>query len=119
MEAKKPLAYILLAIIVVVGLGVWLFRGNDKDDRGGATEQTQNSSGKIPPSVSLDIKLTPEEKSGDVSAKKAEILARVRSATPLTVAEKQEITLIMATKANIYQFNEAERKAIFAAFNRR
>ncbi len=118
MEEKKPLAYIVLVIVIVGGLGMWLFRGdNNKNDRGSA-EQKQTVTKKAPPSVSLDIKLTPEEKSGDVAFKKAEILIRIKSTTPLTVAEKQEITLIMATKANIYQFSEEERKAIFAAFSR-
>ena len=117
MEEKKPLAYIVLVIVIVGGLGMWLLGDNNKDDLGSA-KQEQVVAQKVPPSVSPTITLTSEEKSGDVAFKKAEILIRIKSTTPLTVAEKQEITLIMATKANIYQFSEEERKAIFAAFSR-
>jgi len=112
-QDKKNLIYVVVTIIVLVLLGMWLFGKEGTGDEGSAAIPPPP-----PPSVSVQVKLTPEEKSGDVSDKKAEILSRIRSNTPLTTAEKQEIQLIMATKANIYKFSEEERQEIFAAFNR-
>jgi len=114
---KKNVIYVVVALIVLILLGFWVF---GKKGTGGGTSD-DGSAGTPPPpppSVTVEVKLTPEEKAGNVDGKKAQILSRIRSTTPLTVAEKQEIQLIMATKANIYQFSEEERKEIFAAFNR-
>ena len=116
-DEKKPLIYVVLILIIAALIGFWIFSDDDdqmmQDSALSGGEQTA-----VPPSVTPQVKLTSSEKSGNVSAKKTEILERVRSATPLTTEEKQEITLIMTTKANIYKFSEAERQAIFAAFNR-
>lgn len=119
MQEKKSLAYVIVALIIAALLGWWLFGGKGGIGTGGSATQETVSPKPVPPTVTAEVKLTPQEKSGDVSAKKAEILALVRSGTPLTTEQKQEITLIMATKANIYKFSEEERQAIFAAFNRK
>ncbi|PIR53637.1 hypothetical protein COU76_00010 [Candidatus Peregrinibacteria bacterium CG10_big_fil_rev_8_21_14_0_10_49_10] len=114
MEEKKPIAFVIVALIAVVGVGIWLFSGKDVQNDSGEEAVVQE----VPASVEVEVTLTPEEKSGDVSSKKAEILGKINSGAVLTTEEKQEITLIMATKANIYNFTEEERKAIFAAFNK-
>lgn len=116
MEERKPLAYVIIALVVVVMLGIWLFSGSREGN--GSSGQGEDVAEEIPVSVKVEVKLTPEEKTGDVSSKKAEIMTKINSGAELTTEDKKEITLIMATKANIYNFTEEERKAIFAAFNR-
>jgi hypothetical protein len=115
-QEKKNVIYVVVALIVLILLGMWIF-GSKGAETPSASQAEGTTPPPPPPSVTVQVNLTPEEKSGNVDGKKAQILARIRSNTPLTVAEKQEIQLIMATKANIYQWTEDERKEIFGAFN--
>lgn len=112
---KKNMLSVIVVIIIVVAVGVWLFWGSS----GGGSVGT-SSSNKETPTATLApaLQLTPQEKTGDVSAKRAEILALVRSGTPLTQEQKAEIGGIMLTKANLYSFNEAERQDIFKALSK-
>jgi len=107
-EKKNTLSVVIVIIIVVV-VGVWLYWGSS-----GSGASTETPTATLAPA----LQLTTQEKTGDVSAKRAEILALVRSDTPLTQEQKAEIGGIMLTKANLYNFNEAERGVIFTALQR-
>lgn len=108
---KKNIFYVVLALVVIVLLGWWILtsKGGMPVDNG-SSEAGQAQ-------LAPELQLTDSEKRGDVAEKKAEILVRVNSGTPLTAEEKAEIGGIMLTKANIYQFSEAERQQIFKALS--
>lgn len=115
-DEKKNLVYAVLAVIVIVLLGWWLMSSKGSDSLGGGTTTTGVDKGpgsKLSPA----LQLTEQEKKGDVSDKKAQIMTRVRSGKTLTPAERAEIGGIMLTKANIYNFTEVERQAIFEALS--
>ena len=117
---KKNGFYIMLAIVLVILLGAWIFSGQDSTrDTDDSVAGSPTSSGSVSriPKLAPALELTEKEKSGEVSEKKAEILARVHSGTPLTEEEKGEIGGIMLIKAGIYKFSEAERVAIFKALS--
>jgi len=112
-EKKNTLSVVVVIIIVVV-VGVWLYFGSS-----GSSSLNGSSSTKVPTAtLAPSLQLTTQEKTGNVSAKRAEILALVRSGAPLTQAQKSEIGGIMLTKANLYNFNEAERQVIFKALSK-
>lgn len=106
---KKNMLSVVIVITIVVVIGVWLFWSPSED-----ISSTEEPIATLAPA----LQLTAQEKTGDVSAKRAEILALVRSGAPLTQAQKAEIGGIMLTKANLYTFNEAERQDIFAALSK-
>jgi len=70
------------------------------------------------PTLAPQLQLTPQEKTGDVGDKKADILSLVRSGKALTPEQKGEIGGIMLTKAHIYNFTEEERTDIFEAISK-
>lgn len=116
---KKNIVYVVIALIVIALLGWWLL-SSDSSGSSGQSDSTPDMSAKeAPPAqVSPTVKLTPDEKSGDVTSKKAEILALVKTGKSLTSEQRSEITLIMLTKANIYQFSGEEQELISAALSR-
>lgn len=114
---KKNIVYVVVAIIVIALLGWWLLSSPEGSSVGSSGE-TKKSEATPPPQLAPALQLTAQEKSGDVSAKKAEIMTRVRSGTKLTPQERSEIGGIMLTKANVYKFSEEERQAIFKALSK-
>ena len=120
MEEKKSLAYIVVVVIVVAVIG-WLFvSGKDSSDRmieedsAYSSDETSDN-----PKLAPSLQLTKEEKSGNISGKKIEIMARVNSGTPLIQEEKSEIAGILLTKGEVYNFSESERQAIYAALSKK
>ena len=106
---KKNTLSVIVVIIIVVAVGAWLYWGSSGSESG-----TETPTATLAPA----LQLTPQEKTGDVSAKRAEILSLVRSGTPLTQEQKAEIGGIMLTKANLYKFNAAERQDIFKVLSK-
>ena len=104
---------IAVAVVIIFMIGFWLF-SNHAPTRGGVSETTSAMKGS---EVAPAFELTAQEKSGKVSQKRADILARVRSKTALTSAEREEIGGIMLAKAHLYQFSEMERQEIFKALS--
>jgi hypothetical protein len=115
-DGKKGLiTTIVVLVIVVVGGYFLLTTGGEptsEDQTSATTERTPE------PTLAPQLRLTPQEKAGDVSGKKAEILKLVRSGKALRPEEKSEIGGIMLTKAHIYNFSEDERVDIFEALQR-
>ncbi len=112
-EKKKALS-IVIVIVLVLLLGVWYFWDSLSD-----SAPVSNSNAPVPQAeLAPALKLTEEEKTGNVSAKRAQILSAVNSGRALTSAERSEISGIMLTKAHIYTFSDEERKAIFKALQR-
>ncbi len=114
MEGEKKNTVVITAIILAVVLGVWLFGGFSSAPDDGTTEADIPSA----PTLSPALQLTSDEKRGDVSERKAEILSRIRSGSSLSIEEKGEIGGIMLTKAHLYAFTDAEREAIFTALQK-
>lgn len=112
---KKNIVYVVIALIIIALLGWWLL-----SSKGSGTGSDSTATEKAPPGPQLApaLQLTAKEKAGNVGDKKAQIVARVKSSTPLTPEEKAEIGGIMLTKANIYNFSEEERVAIFEALSK-
>ena len=106
---KKNVVYVILALIVIGLLGWWVLSKGPSSGFEGDTASEEAPGPQLAPA----LQLTEKERSGDVSDTKAEIIARVNSGTPLTPEEKARIGGIMLTKANIYNFSEEERQAIF------
>ncbi|MDO8564931.1 MAG: hypothetical protein Q7R88_02970 [bacterium] len=110
---KGAIAIIVVLAILAVGGYLLYQRGGDFDM---GTEEEEAAP--VEATLAPELELTREEKSGDVSEKKAEILVIVSSGRPLTAEERAEIGGIMLTKAHIYQFSEPERVKIFEALQR-
>lgn len=112
---KKSVLYIIIALVVIVLLGWWFFSGSAGEEVGtGQAVKSKPTEAVLAPA----LQLTPEEKRGDVSERKTQILARVRSGAPLTPEEKAEIGGLMLAKGKIYNFSEEERVDIFEALSK-
>jgi|GEM_PF-1791515 len=115
---KKNVVYAVIALVVIGLLGWWLMssKGSGVSGSGGQgpTGVDKGPGSKLSPA----LQLTEQEKKGDVSDKKAQLLSRVRSTKTLTPEERADIGGIMLTKANIYNFTEEERQAIFEALSK-
>ncbi|PIR52865.1 hypothetical protein COU76_04205 [Candidatus Peregrinibacteria bacterium CG10_big_fil_rev_8_21_14_0_10_49_10] len=116
MEEKKPIAFVIVALIVVVLVGWWIF--NNPQNGPAGTKDVVIDETPVEPQLAPELQLSKEEKAGNVDGKKAEIVALVTSGATLTQEQKAEIGGIMLTKANIYNFSEEERQAIFDALSR-
>ncbi len=113
-DEHKRNIFIIIAIIALGLLGWWLF-GADGSRSGGMHRGEEAADG---PHLAPSLELTEQEKAGDVSGKKAEILGWVRSGKPLSPEERAEIGGIMLSKAAIYNFTDEERFAIFKGLQR-
>ncbi len=116
MEGEKKTKYIAGAVVFTV-LVFWLFSGDSATPRGNETED-ETTTAVSAPVVAPALKKTSEEERGEILQKKTEILTRVRSQTPLTSKEKEEIGGIMLTKGYLYNFTAGEREVIFSALQR-
>lgn len=117
MEDKQSILYVIVVIIIIALIGWWVFPAPSPSV---PTDNSASAKVEEVPTATLApaLQLTEVEKSGNVSERKAEILTIVRSGRALTQAEREEIGGIMLTKANIYNFTEAERQDIFKALSR-
>ena len=113
MENSKKGSVGLIILVVLLAIVAYFVFASPK---GGSILPSFNSN--PPPELAPALQMTSQEKTGDVSAKRAEILSLANSGKPLTNAQKGEISGILLTKANLYKFNDAERQAIFSALNR-
>lgn len=111
-NSKKGSVGLIILIVLLAIVAYFIF----VSPKGGSILPSFNSN--PPPELAPALKLTSQEKTGDVSAKRAEIIALVNSGNRLTDAQKGEISGILLTKANLYKFTDAERQAIFKALNR-
>ncbi|MDP3996130.1 MAG: hypothetical protein Q8P86_00335 [bacterium] len=108
MGSKKPgrgLLWLVVVIILAVAVAAFFYYYRPSQDAEMADEDR----------LAPELRLTEEEKSGDVASDKAEILAIVRSGRPLSADESQRISGIMFAKAHIYNFSSEEREEIFSA----
>ena len=113
---KKNIVYVIIALIVIGLLGWWLLSSKSSTTDSEAERAAEEAA--AGPRLAPALQLTEQEKKGDVSDKKAEIMAYIRSGKELTPEQKGEIGGIMLTKANIYNFTEEERQAIFEALSK-
>lgn len=109
-SSKTPFYFI--GIVIALAILGWLFYSF-----GGAKMNPVNS-GNGSPTLNGASKVTPP---GDSTIKKnkAEIMALVAKKTPLTQAEKSQITAALNGELiNFYGFTEQDKKAIIDALNR-
>ena len=112
MQGTKNIVYVLIALVIIALLGWWVLSSK------GTGPSEKSAEEDLPgPQLAPALQLTADEKRGDVTDKKAEIMAAVRSGKPLTNEQKAEIGGIMLTKAHIYNFTEVERQDIFKALS--
>lgn len=121
MEEKKPLAYVVVALVVIAGLGYFVL-SSPEGSTGAKSEAEQPLVVKQNPEFSdeelLGEATLDDSQTAAILAHKQEILRIVATNKPFTEEEKGAIADVMSNKAQLYKFTPDERESIFAAFKR-
>jgi hypothetical protein len=111
-NTSSKTSFYFIGIVIALAILGWLFYSF------GGVKMNSVNSGNGSPTVTGTQKVTPPSDS-TIKKNKAEIMALVAKKTPLTQAEKSQITAALNGELiNFYGFTEQDKKAIIDALNK-